>query len=134
MLDWVVFNVLVHNADAHAKNVSILRTGENRQDLASFYDLVCTGAYDLDHRMAMSVGGQFDPGAIDKKNWIRLASDIGIGKSLVLSTVSEMADRIPDVLEEELAALHDRLGGLWRRQQIERTVKQRVKKTLILLA
>ena len=53
---------------------------------------------------------------------------------MVLSTVSEMADRIPDVLEEELAALHDRLGGLWRRQQIERTVKQRVKKTLILLA
>ncbi len=84
--------------------------------------------------MAMSVGGQFDPGAIDKKNWIRLASDIGIGKSLVLSTVSEMADRIPDVLDEELAALHDRLGGLSRRQQIERTVKQRVKKTLILLA
>jgi len=36
MLDWVVFNVLVHNADAHAKNVSILRTGENRQDLAPF--------------------------------------------------------------------------------------------------
>ena len=65
-----MFNVLVHNADAHAKNVSILRTGENRQDLASFYDLVCTGAYDLDHRMAMSVGGQFDPGAIDKKNWV----------------------------------------------------------------
>jgi len=84
--------------------------------------------------MAMSVGGQFDPGAIDKKNWVRWASDIGIGKSLVLSTVSEMADRIPDVLDEELAALHDRLGELSRRQQIERTVKQRVKKTLILLA
>jgi len=134
LLDWVVFNVLVHNADAHAKNVSILRTGEDRQDLAPFYDLVCTGAYDLDPRLAMSVGGQFDPGAIEKKNWVRLAKDIGIGKSLVLRTVSEMADRLPDVLDEELTELQDRLGGFPRRQQLERTVKRRVRKTLALLA
>lgn len=136
LLDWVVFNVLVHNADAHAKNVSILRTGEDRQDLAPFYDLVCTGADDLDPRvaMAMAMGGQFDPGAIEKKNWVRLAKDIGIGKSLVLRTVSEMADRLPDVLDEEVTELQDRLGGFPRRQQLERTVKRRVRKTLALLA
>jgi len=134
MLDWVVFNVLVHNADAHAKNVSLLRAGDGRQELAPFYDLVCTGAYPVDHRMAMSVGGQSDPGAITKKNWVQFASDVGIGKSLVLRTVREIADRIPDPLDQELAVLHDRLGRVPRRQQIERIVKLRVKKTLRLLA
>lgn len=133
LLDWTVFNVLVHNADAHAKNVSILRTADGRQGLAPFYDLVCTGAYPLDHRMAMSVGGQFDPGAVDVNNWVQLASDIGIGKSLILSTVERMADDIPDALDEEMAALHDRLGPIPRRQQLERTIKRRVKKTLELL-
>ena len=134
MLDWIVFNVLVHNADAHAKNVSILRAGDGRQELAPFYDLVCTGAYPFDHRMAMSVGGQFDPGAITKENWMQLASDIGIGKSLVLRTVREMAHRIPAYLDQELAVLHDRLGAVPRRQQIERVVKRRVRKTLRLWA
>lgn len=134
MLDWVVFNVLVHNADAHAKNVSILRAGDGRQELAPFYDLVCTGAYPFDHRLAMSVGGQFDPGAITKKDWVQLASDIGIGKSLVLRTVRETADRIPDSLDQELAVLYDRLGRVPRRQQLERIVKRRVRKTLRLLA
>ncbi len=133
LLDWTVFNVLVHNADAHAKNVSILRTAEGRQVLAPFYDLVCTGAYPLDHRMAMSVGRQFDPGAVSKSNWVALASDVGIGKSLILSTVERMADRIPKALEAEMATLHDRLGSIPRRQQLERTIKRRVKKTLELL-
>ena len=130
LLDWVAFNVLVHNADAHAKNVSILRTAEGQPELAPFYDLVCTGAYPFDHRMAMSVGGQFDPGAVDKNNWVQLASDIGIGKSLVLSTVERMADRIPRVLDEEITRLQDRLGRIPRRQKVEHTIKHRVKRTL----
>lgn len=134
MLDWVVFNVLVHNADAHAKNISILRTPDGRQNLAPFYDLVCTGAYALDHRMAMSVGGQFDPGEIAKKNWVQLASEIGIGKSLVLKVVEEMATRVSCILDEKVEALSVRLGGLPRRQQLERTVKRRLKKTLFLLS
>lgn len=133
MLDWVVFNVLVHNADAHAKNVAILRTTEGHHELAPFYDLVCTGAYQFDHRMAMSVGGQSDPGAIDKNNWVQLASDIGIGKSLVLRTVEETANRIPEALDEEMTRLQDRLGRIPRRQQLERTIKRRVRKTLELL-
>ncbi len=134
LLSWVVFNVLVHNADAHAKNISILRTAEAWQKLAPFYDLVCTGAYELDHRMAMAIGGQFDPGAINKKNWTQLAADIGIGKPLVLKTVGDMASRIPDIFSQEMAALETGLGKIPRRQQLERTLKARVKKTLALLA
>ena len=42
LLDWVVFNVLIGNADAHAKNLSLLcdRVGQRR--LAPLYDLVPT--------------------------------------------------------------------------------------------
>jgi serine/threonine-protein kinase HipA len=130
VLDWVVFNVLVHNADAHAKNISILRTQKGQHVLAPFYDLVCTGAYPLDHRLAMSVGGQFDPGAVNKNNWVQMASDIGIGKSLVLRNVETMAGRILEVLDGEVKKLRDRLGRVPRREQLERTIRRSVKKTL----
>ncbi|NOY89897.1 MAG: type II toxin-antitoxin system HipA family toxin [Deltaproteobacteria bacterium] len=134
LVRWVVFNVLVHNADAHAKNVSMLRTQDESQTLAPFYDLVCTGAYELDHTMAMAIGGQFDPGALARASWIRLAADIDVGVSLVLRTLQEMAERVPDVLSEELAQLQNELGRVPRRQQLERTIRRRSKKAIALLA
>ncbi len=82
----------------------------------------------------MSVGGQFDPGAIAKKHWLQLATNIGIGKSLVLKVVNEMANQIPGILNEEMEAVSIQFGGLPRRQQLERTINQRVKKTLSLLS
>ncbi|MEA3306618.1 MAG: type II toxin-antitoxin system HipA family toxin, partial [Elusimicrobiota bacterium] len=41
MLQWVVFNYLIGNCDAHAKNISILFT-EGKVKLAPFYDLMST--------------------------------------------------------------------------------------------
>ena len=133
LLDWVAFNVLVHNADAHAKNLSVLRTSEGLQVLAPFYDLVCTGAYAPDHRMAMAVGGQFDPGAIARKHWIKFAADVDVGKSLVVRTVERLASRIPDVLNENLASLQAQLGASPRREQVARTIIRRAKKTADLI-
>jgi len=131
LLNWLVFNMLVHNADAHAKNISILRKSDGAQVLAPFYDLVCTGAYPLDHRMAMSIGGQFDPGLVGKNNWLKLAADIGVGKTLVLKSLRKMAQNMPLVLQEQMHKLETQLGHVVpRRQQIERTIKRRVKKSL----
>jgi serine/threonine-protein kinase HipA len=42
---WVVFNVLVANADAHLKNLSFLATAQG-VELAPHYDLVSTGCFD----------------------------------------------------------------------------------------
>src|SRR3546814_6196250 len=42
VLDWVVFNALIGNADAHAKNLSLLCDQGGRRWLAPLYDLVPT--------------------------------------------------------------------------------------------
>lgn len=133
LVRWVLFNVLVHNADAHAKNVSLLRAEGGGQALAPFYDLVCTGAYDLDHRLAMSVGGVFDPGAITRARWKRFAVDVDVGASLILRLLREMAERLPDVASDVLSQLVDELGRVPRRQQLERSIRRRCKKALALL-
>lgn len=44
LFEWLVFNVLVGNEDAHLKNLSFLSYGRQNQ-LAPFYDLVCTAVY-----------------------------------------------------------------------------------------
>jgi serine/threonine-protein kinase HipA len=55
-IDIVVFNVLIGNADAHAKNFSILYRKESRR-LAPFYDLVCTPVWpELSKRLSMRIG------------------------------------------------------------------------------
>lgn len=45
LFQWLVFNVLVGNTDAHLKNLSFLVSRAGIQ-LAPFYDLICTAVYD----------------------------------------------------------------------------------------
>ncbi|MEL7498752.1 MAG: type II toxin-antitoxin system HipA family toxin [Planctomycetota bacterium] len=53
VIRWTMFNWLVYNADAHAKNISLLFVDGNTI-IAPFYDLVCTNNYpQLNKRLAM---------------------------------------------------------------------------------
>jgi serine/threonine-protein kinase HipA len=91
-----VFNALAHNSDAHAKNISMLY-GEQGPVLAPFYDLLCTGVYD-EHgvKMAMGIGGEKRPEWIRRRHWERFATDIQVGRSLVIDTVADLATRMPE--------------------------------------
>ena len=62
MLNWTLFQLLIGNSDAHAKNISFFVEKEGI-DLAPAYDLVCLNVcgdqYDRD--IAMAIGDVFDP-------------------------------------------------------------------------
>ena len=59
LLDFVLFNALIGNHDAHAKNFSLLYTPLGAV-LAPMYDALCTAAYpDLSDRMAMKIGSKY---------------------------------------------------------------------------
>ncbi len=47
LIRWFIFNYMIGNADAHAKNISLLYPPQmkGRPQLAPFYDLVCTTIY-----------------------------------------------------------------------------------------
>ena len=75
VLDWVVFNYLIGNADAHAKNLAMLVGAGNRLQLAPLYDLLCTSVYpQLDTRMAMAIGGEYRPEWVQQRHWQRFAA------------------------------------------------------------
>jgi len=96
LLNWVIFNYLIGNSDAHGKNISLLLLPEGPM-LAPFYDLLSTriyAHYGLAEGLAMKIGGENDPGAIQKKHWELFAEEVGIKPRLVLIRVADQAKRM----------------------------------------
>ncbi|WP_305045351.1 type II toxin-antitoxin system HipA family toxin [Geoalkalibacter sp.] len=96
LLRWAVFNYLIGNADAHAKNLSLLYLGRS-PILAPFYDLVCTAAYAaLSPHMAMAIGGAADIRQVDLDNWRTLSLQSGDRKdTYLLRLLAQMAREAP---------------------------------------
>ncbi|TSK07816.1 MAG: type II toxin-antitoxin system HipA family toxin [Geobacter sp.] len=100
LLEWVAFNIAVGNADAHAKNLSLLYTHEGIR-LAPFYDLLSTSVYGSSHdeRFAMTIGRQWDSLKVSEEDWGLLAQDIRVKKTALLRTVKGMYGRVAKKLE-----------------------------------
>jgi serine/threonine-protein kinase HipA len=99
LLNWVIFNYLIGNSDAHGKNISLLLLPEG-PILAPFYDLLSTriyAHYGLASSLAMKIGGISDPDSLQKKHWEQFAEEVGIKPRLVLTRVAELAKRIEDI-------------------------------------
>src|ERR1700735_5706188 len=67
----VIFNYLVGNADAHAKNFSLLYEDSSRAPvLAPAYDIVCTRLYpEFDDDFPMVIGSARQPADLDADQW-----------------------------------------------------------------
>lgn len=102
LLKWVVFNVCVGNYDNHGKNLSLLRTAENRWQLSPFYDLLCTRIYkSISKKQAMSIGGSFDGANLSINNWQIMSADIkysyhNLLREIALPIIDTIQMRIDD--------------------------------------
>ena len=91
---WVMFNYLIGNADAHAKNLSVL-LDEKGFRLAPFYDLLCVRAYG-DTGLALFIGDEDHFDAVGAHSWEALCADCGFGFAPVLQEFRRMAqDLLP---------------------------------------
>jgi serine/threonine-protein kinase HipA len=118
----LVFNWLIGNCDAHAKNFSLLYdTGA--PTLAPLYDLVSTTMYPrLTTRLAMSIDGATDIDDVTMSAWLELAAATGLSARFARETTTRVLDRAkaaaPRVAEqpahsnETVEALLARIEGL----------------------
>jgi len=89
-----LFHFLIGNADAHAKNISLLHVGDGVQ-LAPLYDVVSTAIYPaLSTELALSIGDELDPDAITTIHWHDLAEDLGLNRSAFRHTRAQLADLV----------------------------------------
>ena len=94
LLDAVIFNVIVGNADAHGKNFSILY-GTDGPRLAPLYDLLATVAYpELPPTFAMKIGKRATLAELDAKGWAAFAADAGLGLPLIRRRVGQISQGV----------------------------------------
>lgn len=93
-----VFNACLGNADAHAKNYSVILSGQNVR-LAPLYDSIPTMFWEgYDQNLAMRVGTATQASGLTTKNWTKFASEARLDADMVL----EIADRIGRGVAERL--------------------------------
>jgi serine/threonine-protein kinase HipA len=109
MLRWAIFNYLIGNCDAHAKNLSMLIAREDYR-LTPLYDLLSTRVYGkLSQKFAMRLGGQYRSDWVSKENWESLADEAGIGAKAVFDLCRELGEKAPaaaDALAESYTLEH----------------------------
>ena len=97
LLDAVIFNTVVGNADAHGKNFSVLY-GSTGPCLAPLYDLLSTVIYvELSAKFAMKIGGHARLEDLDAQGWSDFAKKVELGLPFVRRRVGELAARIAEV-------------------------------------
>ena len=95
LLDYVVFNALIGNHDAHAKNFSLLYSGKTPV-LAPFYDTLSTAVYPtLTPKMAMKIGSKYKFSEVEKRHWDQFAQGAGLAKAPASRRILELAKSLP---------------------------------------
>jgi serine/threonine-protein kinase HipA len=130
LLDWVIFNYLIGNADAHGKNISLLLTRDGPH-LAPFYDLMCTAIYpELTDRLAMKIGGEDRPDWLIERRWQAFSEEIGIAYKLVRQRLVYLKEAVLDAatqlmheehIKNNQCEVYDRIIAIIRRRSIKIT-------------
>lgn len=122
LADAAIFNLVIGNADAHAKNYSLLRRDNGEVVLAPLYDLVATHMWpELSAKLAMRFGRAATLEDVEAESFERFAEDAGLALPFLRRRAAAMAAAIRGALADgievpglEVSRLEDmsRLGDL----------------------
>jgi len=113
LIDWILFNLIIGNSDAHGKNISFF-INTNGIKLTPFYDLVSVvfeaqNNEKLETNLAMAIGDNFDSDNTTAFDLLTLADEAGIKSELLkrrldrlLSACLKQADLL-DFSNQELS-------------------------------
>ena len=91
LLDYVIFNVLTCNTDAHAKNYSLMISGQGFK-LAPIYDVMCALAWEhVTRNMAQKIAGKNRGEHLKRRHWQRFAADCGLNAPRLIARVETLA-------------------------------------------
>ena len=97
LLDYVVFNALIGNHDAHGKNFSLLYIPAGAA-LTPLYDALCTAVYPtLTDKMAMKIGSKYKFSEAQARHWEQFATEAALSPAQVKKRILDIAKRLPDL-------------------------------------
>jgi serine/threonine-protein kinase HipA len=111
LLGFVIFNFLIGNPDAHAKNYSLIYRQRPANSKPTTVQTAISPLYDVNNgaafrdcfkiqrpRLAQSIGGCFDPTELDWPHWEAQARMIGSSPTALRKTLLNMATKLQDAI------------------------------------
>lgn len=130
LLDFVIFNALVGNHDAHSKNFSLLYTPRGAV-LAPLYDVLSTAVYPrLTDKMAMKIGSKYKFSEVQARHWEQFAGGAQLSPAQVKKRILDIANRLPDLARATQATLESQGNGHPILGQIVTLIDQRCALTI----
>jgi serine/threonine-protein kinase HipA len=100
ILDYVIFNALIGNHDAHAKNFSLLYAAKSAV-LAPLYDVLSTAVYpNLTPKMAMKIGGKYRFSEVQARHWDQFLEAVGLSRAQARKRILALAKSMPTAARE----------------------------------
>lgn len=100
LLRWTIFQVLIGNTDAHAKNLSFFNDHEGLR-LTPAYDLVSILAFageNIEDSFAMAIGDAFTEPELAPYEWAHFAHLCGLRPQLIAREMGKMSARLLQVM------------------------------------
>lgn len=106
--DMIVVNYLLGNTDCHIKNYSLLYS-ENLKSvrLAPAYDIVCTVLYQTTKQMSFAIGGEFDITRINRENFKKAASEVGVGTKKAMERFDRLSEEFGKVVNDVVTEMRE---------------------------
>ena len=133
LIQWQVFNYLVGNSDAHAKNLSFLYGQDSTTRLSPFYDLIAIHAWPshvFNHDLALSIGGETNINKIKKDHWKRLADECDISFKIIDTTIKQLSDGIVNAFDHAQIRFETKHGQYPAFQQVRKALIKNQKKLI----
>jgi serine/threonine-protein kinase HipA len=94
LLDYVIFNVIACNTDAHAKNYSAMISGQGFK-MAPIYDVMCGLVWEhVTRNMAQKIAGKTRGEHLKRRHWQRFAADCGLNAPRLIARVETLAKEV----------------------------------------
>ena len=130
LLRWVIYQILVGNTDAHAKNVSFF-LDQRGYRLTPAYDIVSTLAFasdKLEDSFAMAIGDAFSVEELTPFEWAGFAVNCGLRARLVATEMQQLAEKVireMDSVRKQVAAEGADMNAVDRVCRIAEEMSQR---------
>ena len=134
LLDYVIFNALIGNHDAHAKNFSLLYLHEEPGKapvLAPLYDTLSTAVSPtLTQKMAMKIGSKYKFSEVQARHWEQFAECVGFTKAQAKRRILELAKLLPATARKLQSDPGQSFAGNAVVEQINTLIEQRCALTI----
>jgi len=128
LVKWVIFNYFIGNADAHGKNLSLIREMDGNIRLAPFYDLISTRAYpEISEKMAMRIGKETRFDWIMERHWQQMADQLDLKFTYLKKLLRELAEALEKIATEMADSIISKYNGERTIQEICRIINTQIK-------